>query len=62
MDTHRKATMTLRESIEKADKRLELMGFDSIEKAVIFHFCIDPNWLLKSTDQEINHWYERLTF
>jgi hypothetical protein len=54
--------MTLRESIEKADKRLELMGFDSIEKAIIFHFCIDPNWLLKSTDKEINDWYESLDF
>ena len=51
--------MTLRESIEKVDKRLELMGFDSVDKAIIFHEgSID--WLLTATDKEINDWYESL--
>ena len=57
--------MTLRESIEKADKRLELMGFDSIDKAIIynsghfFHFDV-IGWILTATDQQINDWYESL--
>jgi hypothetical protein len=59
MDTQRKVIMTLRESIEKADKRLELMGFDSIEKAIIF-YKRSVVWILTETDKEINDWYESL--
>jgi hypothetical protein len=55
--------MILRESIEQADKKLEKLGFDNVEKAIIFYNLVVPRgivWLLTASKKEINDWYDSL--
>ncbi|MFA5716068.1 MAG: hypothetical protein WC998_10020 [Candidatus Paceibacterota bacterium] len=55
--------MKLREQIELADKKLELMGFDSVDKAVIFCTLSHAkriDWLLNADEDKINAWYNRI--
>jgi len=55
--------MKLREQMELADKKLEKLGFDSVDKAIIFCLLSQMkkiNWLFSADKVEINEWYNRV--
>jgi len=47
---------------ELAEKRLDKMGFDEVEKKVAFKNVARPDefveWLLTATEKEINTWFD----
>lgn len=54
-----------RKLFEQADARLELLGYDSVEKAIIFVYLYKNfktlTWICDASDDEIAEFYADLT-